>query len=85
MSTLLQLGWERWAGHSPTGPLSSLLLRKHRDHPGEIILWKSERERIGVRVPTALPGKVMLQADLVADVADAQEGLRAGLCTAMLR
>lgn len=30
-----------------------------------------------------LPRKVMLQADLIADVTDAQEGLRAGLCIPM--
>lgn len=42
-----------------------------------------QRERRGARVLTVLPQNVMLQADLIADVTDAQEGLRAGLCIPM--
>lgn len=83
LSTLPWPGWERWPGHPPTGPLSSLLRRpalrcSRRGCPREIILWKAGRERVGVQAPTVLPRKVTLQAELAAEAADAPG---ADLCT----
>lgn len=55
------------------------LLHGHRDRSWVIILWKAEGNN-GYVSPGCAAREVMLQTGLLAD---AQEGLRAGLCTAM--
>ena len=88
--TLPRPGWELWPGHPPRDrsppsctaqPCSAVA----ETAPGTSSFGKQRGKEEVCEAPTVLPGKVMLQAELVADVADAKEGLGTRLCTATLR